>query len=274
MLKNIKKIGLVAALVIGSFQGAQASGGSAHIEKYDWPQTGVFGKFDRAAMQRGLQVYREVCAACHSLDLVAFRNLADLGYNEDEVKAIAKEYEVEAAPDDDGEVGMRSATPSDYFPNPFANEQAARASNNGALPPDFSLIIKSREHISLFAPWTSVYGEDYLVGLLTSYEEEAPHGVVLQDGMNYNGVFEGNQIAMAPPLFEGLVEYADGTEASVEQMSRDVASFLYWASDPSMEQRKKMGLKVVIFMIFLSILLYFTNKQVWRNVKKGQDINS
>lgn len=274
MLKKIKKISLVAAVVLGSFQMAHASGGGAHIEKYDWPQNGVFGKFDRAAMQRGLQVYREVCAACHSLDMIAFRNLTDLGYNEDEVKAIARDYDVEAAPDDEGEVSTRPATPSDYFPSPFENEQAARASNNGALPPDFSLIIKSREHVSLFAPWTSVYGEDYLVALMMSYEEEAPHGVVMQDGMNYNAVFEGNQIAMAPPLSEGLVEYADGTEASVEQMSKDIAVFLYWVSDPSMEQRKQMGLKVIAFMILMSILLYYTNKQVWRNVKKGQDIKS
>lgn len=275
MMKSIKNKGLlIKAAIVGvallySGTAYAAEGGVMHPEKHEWKTTGILGKWDQPSLQRGLQVYQEVCAACHSLDLVAFRSLEALGYNEDEIKAIAIEYEYDVL-DDDGEITSRPGIPADKFPAPFANEKAARSANGGALPPDFSTIVKAREHLGFFS---SVYGEDYIVALMTGYHEEAPAGVELNEGLYYNDYFEGNQIAMAPPLFEGMVEFADGTEASVQQMAYDVANFLYWASDPTMQERKEMGLKVMLFMIGFVILLYFTNKRVWKKVKKGEDID-
>ena len=274
MLNMFKKIGLMVIVVMGGISFANASGDSAYETKsHDWPHAGPFGKFDKDALQRGLQVYKEVCSACHSLNMVAFRELTAFGYSVDEVKAFAKEYEFANGFDDEGEEVYRTGLPQDYFPAPFASEVDARDANNGALPPDFSLLGKSREHLSLFTPWNSVYGEDYIVGILTTYHEEAPHGVELADGMYFNETFTGNQIAMAPPLFDELVEYADGTVATSEQMAQDVATFMYWAAEPKMEERKQMGLKVIIFMSILTIMLYFVNKSVWRNVKKGKDLD-
>lgn len=276
MLRSIKKIGLaalaVSAITLGGLSFASASGDNAYgVKKFDWPHAGPFGKFDKAALQRGLQVYKEVCAACHSLDMVAFRELSALGYNKDEIKAFSAEYDFADGFDDEGEEKTRPGKPFDYFPSPFASEQEARDSNNGAFPPDFSLLAKAREHLSLFMPWTSVYGEDYIVGILTTYHEEAPEGVEMVEGAYFNEVFTGNQIAMAPPLFDELVEYADGTEASTEQMARDVATFMYWAAEPKMEERKRIGLKVMIFMLVLTILLYFVNKSVWAKLKRGDE---
>lgn len=275
MMINIKNKGLLATLV-GAFifvSGANAAtdDGVLHPERHDYTSTGVFGKFDQPSLQRGFQIYVEVCAACHSMDLVAFRSLADIGYNEDEIKAIAIEYEYEAL-DSDGEETFRPGIPADYFPSPFANEAMARSANGGAMPPDFSTLVKAREHLSFF-PWASVYGEDYVVALMTGYEEEAPEGVEMNEGLYFNHYFAGNQIAMAPPLFDEMVEYADGTPATLEQMSYDVANFMAWASDPTMQERKEMGLKVMLFMFVFVILLYFTNKRIWRKVKKGEDID-
>ncbi|MBT6036796.1 MAG: cytochrome c1 [Kordiimonadaceae bacterium] len=274
-MKNINIKGLLATIVTAALlsSGANAATeGAMHPEKHDYTSTGIFGKFDIPSLQRGLQVYTEVCAACHSMDLVAFRTLEDLGYNEDEIKAIAIEYEYEDTFDDDGELISRPGTPADYFPAPFANEKAARSANGGSLPPDFSTLIKAREHLSFF-PWATVYGEDYVVALMTGYHDEAPEGFELTEGLYYNDYFTDYAIAMAPPLFDDFVEYADGTPATVEQMSYDVANFMAWASDPTMQERKEMGLRVILFMIVLSILLYFTNKRVWRKIKKGQDID-
>ncbi len=277
MLGNIKKFGLMAltvsAIAVGGTSVANAAGGSSYpLKKHDWPHAGPFGTYDKAALQRGLQVYKEVCSGCHSLDMVAFRELTALGYNVDEVKAFAAEYEFAAGFDDEGEEKYRKGLPQDYFPAPFATEKEARDSNNGALPPDFSLLGKSREHLSLFTPWNSIYGEDYLVGILTTYHEEAPEGVEVADGMYYNEAFPGNLIAMAPPLFDDMVEYADGTPATTLQMAKDVATFMYWAAEPKMDERKKMGLKVIIFMSILTIMLYFVNRDVWRKIKKGDDL--
>lgn len=277
MLKALKNIGLatimVSAVALGGMSTASASGDSAYaLKKHDWPHAGPFGTFDKAALQRGLQVYKEVCSACHSLNMVAFRELVALGYSADEVKAFAGEYEFANGFDDEGEEKYRKGLPQDYFPAPFASENDAREANGGALPPDFSLLGKSREHLSMFTPWNSVYSEDYIVGILTTYHEEAPHGVELAEGMNFNETFAGNQIAMAAPLSDEMVEYADGTVATTEQMAQDVATFLYWAAEPKMEERKKMGLKVIIFMTLLTIMLYFVNKSVWKKVKKGDDL--
>ena len=277
-MKNIKIKGLMAtmigaAMIFSASNANAADTGTMHPERHDYTSAGIFGKFDLPSLQRGLQVYQEVCAACHSMDLVAFRTLSDIGYNEDEIKAIAIEYEY-ATLDADGEEAFRPGIPADYFPAPFANEQQARAANGGSFPPDFSTIVKAREHLGFFS---STYGEDYIVGLMTGYHDEvpatAPADFELGEGLYYNDYFEGNAIAMAPPLFDDFIEYADGTPATVEQMGIDVANFLAWASDPTMQQRKQMGLKVMLFMFVFVILLYFTNKRVWKNVKKGDDID-
>ncbi|MDA0708423.1 MAG: cytochrome c1 [Proteobacteria bacterium] len=262
---------VITAIICGSISAYAATGDAPHPEKHDWKSAGIFGKWDQPSLQRGLQVYQQVCAACHSLDLVAFRTLDQLGYNEDEIKAIAAEYEYDVI-NSDGDIDARPGIPSDYFPSPFANEQAARASNGGALPPDFSVLIKSREHMS-FLPSMTTYGEDYIVALMTGYEEEAPEGFDLGEGLYYNHYFPDYQIAMAPPLFDDIVEYADGTPATLEQTAYDVANFMYWASDPTMQDRKEMGLKVMIFLIIFTIMLYFTNKRIWAKVKKGEDID-
>lgn len=279
-MRNIKIKGLMATIVGATLlMSSVASGadveGLKHPERNDYTSTGIFGKWDVPSLQRGLQVYVEVCSACHSLDLVAFRTLGDIGYNEDEIKAIAIEYEYDTI-DEDGEPAFRPGIPADYFPAPFANETAARAANFGALPPDFSTLAKAKEHLS-FLPWNSTFGEDYIVALMTGYEEEvpasAPEGFELSEDLYYNHYFEGNQLAMAPPLFDEMVEFADGTQATVHQMAYDVANFMAWAADPTMQQRKEMGLKVMLFMIVFVILLYYTNKRVWKKVKKGEDID-
>ncbi len=223
-------------------------------EAQSWPHSGPFGSYDRGALQRGLQVYTEVCAGCHGLRLVAFRNLIDIGYSEDQAKAYAAQFEVEAEPDEEGEVGVRPARLSDRFVSPFANENQARASNNGSMPPDLSLIIKARDG-----------GEDYLHALLTGYREP-PEGVELREGMEYNPYFPGHQIAMPAPLSEDAVEYQDGTPATVEQMSRDLTQFLAWASEPMMEARKRMGLKVMLFLFALTGLLYGVKRKVWSDL--------
>lgn len=274
MMKNINIKGLLATIVTTTllYSGANAATeGVMHPEKQGYTSTGIFGKFDIPSLQRGFQVYTEVCAACHSMDLVAFRTLEDFGYNEDEIKAIAIEYEYETL-DEDGEIIFRVGIPADKFPAPFANENMARSANGGALPPDFSTLIKAREHLS-FLPWATTYGEDYVVALMTGYHDDAPEGFELNEGLYYNDYFADNQIAMAPPLFDEMVEYADGTPATIRQMSYDVANFMAWASDPTMQERKEMGLRVMLFMFVFVILLYFTNKRIWRKVKKGEDID-
>lgn len=216
-----------------------------------WPHAGITGTFDRPSLQRGYQVYKEVCAVCHSMNLLSYRNLADIGFTAEQVKAIAAGYQVPGEPDDQGEIKLRNALPSDRFNKPFANEKAARAANNGALPPDLSLIVKARHH-----------GEDYIYSLLVGYAK-APDEVKLMPGMNYNPYFPGGQIGMAAPLTEGAVTYADGTKATVEQMAHDVATFLTWAAEPKLEVRKQTGIKVIIFLIVFAGLMYAVKRRVW-----------
>ena len=215
----------------------------------------MFGTYDRAQLQRGYLVYRDVCAACHQLKYVQFRHLRAIGFSEAEVKALAAEFEVEDGPDEDGEMFTRPGRPADDLPVPFANDKAARAANNGALPPNLSLITKARAD-----------GPNYLFALLTGYEEEAPDDVELAEGMSYNPYYPGGQIAMVPPLYGDEVEYADGTEATLEQMSRDVVAFLAWAAEPKLEDRHRLGFKVMAFLIILTILLYLAKRRVWRDV--------
>jgi ubiquinol-cytochrome c reductase cytochrome c1 subunit len=224
------------------------------IPKEKWSFAGIFGTFDRASLQRGYQVYKEVCASCHSMSLIRFRDLAALGFNEDEIKALAAEYEVTDGPNDQGEMFQRPGRPADKFKSPFANEKAARAANNGAFPPDLSLMTKARKG-----------GPDYVHALLTGYADPPP-GVTLMEGMNYNKYFAGHQIAMAKPLNDDQVTFSDGTKASVDQMARDVSTFLSWTAEPELEARKRLGVKVILFLIIATGLLYATKRKIWRAV--------
>lgn len=229
-----------------------AAAGGATYEKHEWSFDGIFGRFDRAALRRGHQVYQEVCAACHSLSLVAYRNLVDVGFTEDEAKEVAAQKEVTDGPNDEGEMFTRPAKLSDHFVSPFPNEKAARFANNGSLPPDLSLVVKARKG-----------GADYLYGVLTGYSDEVPEGVEMMDGMAYNHVFPGHQIAMPQPLYEDGVEYEDGTPASVEQMAKDVTTFLAWTAEPELEERKSLGVKVLLFMLLLTAMLYAVKRRIW-----------
>lgn len=248
-------IALAASCAIaGLGAGTAAAAEGVALPHQEWSFDGFFGTYDRGAAQRGFQVYREVCTACHSMNLVRYRNLADLGFSEDEIKALAAEVEVTDGPDDSGEMFERPARPSDPFPAPFPNEKAARAANGGAYPPDLSLITKAR-----------VGGADYIYGLLTGYVEP-PADVAVPDGMYYNAHFPGHQIAMPPPLSDDGVSYADGTPATVDQMAHDVTTFLSWAAEPELEVRKRTGVKVMLFLIVLTGLLYATKRKIWAKV--------
>ena len=250
MLKRLL-VALVAVIMAGP---AYAAGGDVTLEKRDWSFNGPFGTFDKAAMQRGFQVYREVCAGCHSLKFIAFRNFADLGYNEAEIKAIAAQYEVQDGPNDDGEMFMRPGIPADRMPSPYANDNAARASKGGALPPDLSLIAKARAN-----------GPDYLYSLLVGYKD-APASVSVPEGMYYNDAYSGHLIAMPQPLYGDDVTYADGADASIEGLSADVTQFLMWAAEPKMEARKRIGVAVVFFLSIFVILSILAKRRVWADV--------
>lgn len=220
----------------------------------DWSFEGPFGTYDRAALQRGFQVYKQVCAACHSMKRVAYRNLSALGYSEGQIKTIAGEYTVTDGPNDDGEMFERPAKPSDHFKSPYANDNQAKASNNGALPPDLSLIIKARQS-----------GPDYVYGILTGYEA-APADVELAPGQYYNKVMAGHKIAMPPPLAEGAVGYEGNTPTTVDQYSRDVVQFLTWASEPEMEERKQTGIKVLLYLAIFAGLMYAVKRKIWSKI--------
>ena len=219
-----------------------------------WSFGGPLGTYDRAALQRGFQVYKEVCAACHSINQLYYRNLAALGFSEAEIKAIAAEYTVTDGPNDQGEMFERPARPSDHFKSPFANEKAASAANNGATPPDLSLIVKARHG-----------GPDYIYSLLTGYTTP-PADKQMPSGMSYNEMFPGNMIAMPAPLSDGQVTFADDTPSTVRQMSRDVTTFLSWAAEPEMEARKKLGLKVMAYLLLLTGVLIALKRKVWSKV--------
>lgn len=244
-------------LVLAAFVAFSAPAWSAESiapPKQQWPHQGITGTYDKAALQRGFQVYKQVCAACHGMNLLSYRNLAGLGYNEDEIKAIAAEYTVIDGPNDDGDMFERAARPADRFKAPFANDKAARAANGGALPPDLSLVVKSRHH-----------HEDYIYALLTGYQAP-PEGEEGLPGMSWNKYFAGHWTAMVPPLVEDMVSYADGTPATVDQMASDVTQFLAWAGEPHMEARKKMGIKVVLFMIVFAGIMLAAKRKVWASV--------
>ena len=226
--------------------------------KTDWSFKGLFGKFDRSALQRGYQVYTEVCSSCHSMKYLSYRNLAEKGgpeFTEIQAKAIAASFEVKDGPNADGDMFTRPGKLSDKFVMPYENVKAAQAANGGAYPPDMSVLVKARGG-----------GVDYIYSLLQGYED-APGGMTLDEGVHYNKFMYGSKIRMAAPLSDGLIEYGDGTEATVEQMSKDVTTFLMWAAEPHLESRHQMGFKVIIYLIILTILVYFSMKKIWSRIE-------
>jgi ubiquinol-cytochrome c reductase cytochrome c1 subunit len=261
--------GFIVVLAISFFTGATAfiREGKTQTVEHRFRQEprdvafstdGPFGKFDRPQLQRGFQVYKEVCSACHSLRRVAFRNLADLGYNEPEIKAIANQWQIEV-PDinpQTGEPTTRKAIPADQFPSPYANETAGRAANNNALPPDLSLIVKSREG-----------GAAYVYSLLTGYQDppaNLPKEAQPAEGLHYNPYFPNLNIAMPPPISaDGQVTYADGTNPTRDQMAKDVAAFLEWAAEPNLESRHRTGTAVLFFLLIATVLAYLAYQNIW-----------
>lgn len=254
-----KKLAFLITTIIFSSQIAIASESptsALHPKNITWEFDGFFGRFDQASIQRGYQVYKEVCSACHSLKLLSYRNLEAAGFSEAEVKQIASEYTVTDGPNDQGEMFERPALPSDKFVGPYANEQASRAANNGAYPPDLSLIIKARDD-----------GANYVYSILTGFTDP-PEDFKMVDGKYYNPYFEGRQISMPPPLpDDGTVEFKDGTTATKEQMAMDIVNFLQFAAEPEMEERKKMGIRTMIFLIIMTILFFIAKKMIWKKVK-------
>ncbi len=257
-MSPMKHLLSAAAVSLGLSLAAAGAGEAAEATappELDWSFNGLFGTFDRASAQRGLEVYKQVCASCHGMDLLPYRALTGIGLTPEQVEALAESYEVQACCTEEGESFTRPAKPADRFISPYPNEQAARFANNGALPPDLTLINKAR-----------IGGADYVHAVLTGYEETPPEGVTLMPGMYYNKYFPGHQIGMPPPLSEGVVTYSDGTEATVDQQARDVTTFLAWAAEPETEQRRSMGVKVLLFLIVLTAFLYALKRKIWADV--------
>ena len=256
ILSTVMAIGFVAAVpaVLGAASNQALAEEGPALEHQAWPWLGVFGQYDQAQLKRGFQVYHDICSNCHSLKLVAYRNLAAIGFTEDEIKTFAAEKQVKDGPNDQGEMYDRAARPSDHFVPPFANDQAARAANNGALPPDQSLLVKARKG-----------GPDYLYAVLTGYED-APAGVTVPDGMSYNKAFPGHNIGMPQPLTDDAVTYADGTKATLDQEAKDITAFLNWTSEPELDVRHSLGLKVLGFLVVLTALFYALKRKVWSDV--------
>ena len=245
---------LALCLVTAPLCSVLAQEGTPVPPSQHWSFNGAFGTFDRASLQRGFQVYKEVCSNCHSMKLMSYRNLEGIGLDAAQVRAIAASVQVPGGTDDSGAAVERNALPSDIFRSPFPNDKAARAANNGALPPDQSDLEKAREG-----------GANYIDAVLVGYKD-APAGVTVPDGSYYNEYFPGHAIHMPPPLSDDQVTYADGTKASVDQMARDVTSFLTYASHPEMEQRKRLGVKIVLFLALMTGLTYAVKRKVWADV--------
>jgi ubiquinol-cytochrome c reductase cytochrome c1 subunit len=256
MIKKFLFSTITLSIICSSVFATESSTAAFHPKDIKWEFEGFFGRFDKASAQRGYQIYKEVCSACHSLKLLSYRNLEEIGFSEAEVKQIASEYNVTDGPNDEGEMFERPALPSDKFISPFANEQAARASNGGALPPDLSLIVKARHE-----------GPSYVYSILTGFSD-APDDFHLVEGKFYNQYFEGRQISMPPPLGDdGAVTYKDGTVATKEQMAMDIVNFLQFAAEPEMEQRKKMGVRTMIFLAILTVLFIVAKRIIWKKIK-------
>ena len=256
MKKIFKLFSIIILLSLNSYSAISAE--KVEYLKTDWSFKGLFGKFDRASLQRGYQVYTEVCAACHSMKYLSYRNLSEKGgpeFSVAQAKAIAASFEVTDGPNSDGEMFNRPGKLSDKFVMPYENVKAAEAANGGAYPPDMSVLVKARGG-----------GVDYIYSLLQGYEE-APSGMTLDDGVHYNKYMYGNKIKMSAPLSDGIIEYSDGTNASVQQMSKDVTTFLMWAAEPSLETRHQMGFKAIVYLIILTILVYFSMERIWSRVE-------
>ena len=254
----------LALAVVSSAPALAAVGDQMPLKHVEWSFEGPLGTFNRADLQHGFQVYKEVCSACHSLNRVAFHTLSEEGgpgFTDPQMKAIAAAYKIPAGPNDKGETVddkgqplMRSGIPSDYFPAPFANEDAARAANGGALPPDLSIIVKARPG-----------GPDYVYSIISGFGQKPPPGFKVTDGKYYNPYFIGWNIAMPPPLTDNQVTFADGAPAKIEDEAKAVVTFLSWTSEPHLEDRHRMGLGVMVFLIVLSGLLYFSYRRVWKD---------
>jgi ubiquinol-cytochrome c reductase cytochrome b/c1 subunit len=269
---RILSIAVLGALAIGGANAAVAAEAGATPERLSWSFAGPFGKFDRAQLQRGFQVYKEVCSTCHGLKDVAFRNLAQPGgpgFSEAQARVIAADYQINDGPDDTGEMFQRAGRLSDHFPNPAPNDQALRSRFGGALPPDLSVITKARSYesglliglLDFFRQYQE-HGADYVHALLTGYEAP-PAGAKVAPTQAWNKYFPGHVIAMVKPLEDKRVAYADGSPETVDQYARDVAAFLAWAAEPTLEARKRIGFQVMIFLIVFAGLMYFTKKKVW-----------
>ena len=253
---NFKSL-LILVFTSFIFTNSLCTAESEDLLKVKWSFKGLTGKFERASLQRGYQVYNEVCSSCHSMQYLSYRNLGEAGgpeFSIEEVKAIAASIEIEDGPDSQGEMFTRPGRPSDKFKSPYPNTNASMAANGGAYPPDMSVLVKARPG-----------GANYIYSVLMGYEEP-PSGTVLDEGVYYNKYMIGNKIKMSAPLTEGIVEYTDGTEASVDQMAKDVTTFLSWAAEPELEARHKTGVKVLVYLILLSILVYFSMKKIWSRI--------
>ena len=248
----------LAILLSLSIQLKINSAEKVELMKTDWTFKGLLGKFDRASLQRGYQVYTEVCAACHSMKYISYRNLMEKGgpeFSEAQVKAIAASFDVTDGPNADGEMFSRPARLSDKFPMPYPNEKAAQAANGGAYPPDMSVLAKARKG-----------GVDYLYSVLLGYEDP-PAGVTLDEGVYYNKFMYGNKIKMPKVLEDDLIEYSDGTPVTEEQMAKDVVTFLMWSAEPHLETRHKMGFRAIIYLIILTVLVYLSMKKIWSRIE-------
>ena len=257
-MKNSFKFFLIILVFCLKVSSMSAAEQTEKLLNPGWGFKGFFGKFDRGSLQRGYQVYTEVCAACHSMKYLSYRNLSETGgpeFTQDQVKAIASQFEVTDGPNDDGDMFTRPARPADNFVSPYANEKAAIAANGGAYPPDMSVLVKARSG-----------GADYIYSLLLGYEDP-PSNFQLDDGVYYNAYMPGNKIMMPNPLSEGLVEFNDGTQATNEQMAKDVVTFLAWSAEPHLESRHRIGFKVIIYLIILALLAYLSMKRLWSRIE-------
>ena len=231
-----------------------AESSTKSLPQHEWSFEGITGTFDRGALQRGYQVYSEVCSGCHSMKLLYYRDLIDIGFSEDQVKVIASEFTVIDGPNDEGEMFERDARPADRFVSPYLNDNEARANNNGAYPPDLSVITKAKKD-----------GANYIYNLLLGYKDP-PADMEVGEGMYYNIYMAGNQIAMPQPIYDESVDYADGTNNSAEQIAEDLVVFLTWAAEPELEVRKNLGIKVILFFIILGFIIFLAKNRLWREV--------
>lgn len=240
-------------------EGIAEEAGKGHVSKHelpelDWSFNGFLGTYDKAQLQRGFLVYKQVCSSCHALKKNYYRDLTGIGYSDAQVKTIAAEFTAMDGPNDEGDMFERPARPSDHIKRPFENDKAAAFANGGAIPPDLSLITKARHG-----------GANYVYGILTGYDA-APAGVTLMTGQHYNKVKDGNIIAMAPPLSDGQITYEDGAAQTVDQYSKDVSAFLNWAAEPELEARHQMGAKVVIFLAIFTFIMFLVKRKVWEKL--------